>query len=70
MSASRGEDYDLPAPLLTVAFEVTSDRPTADPIGSHALLAEKVERVLRDMFPDHMIRRLDPETVLNDEVWR
>lgn len=59
--------------FISVAFMVTSDRPTDDPGGDQDVLAERVERVLRDLMPDHMIRRLDriPTHWVKDdpEVW-
>lgn len=51
--------------VISVAFMVSRDRPTTDPSGDTEVLAERVERVLRDLLPDLMIRRLDED----GEAW-
>lgn len=48
------------ADVVSVAFMVSRDHPTDDPGGDTDKLAERVERVLRDLLPDLMIRRMDP----------
>lgn len=56
---------------LTVAFSFTVESMTDDPVKEIAHVADRIHRaVAGTVAPWATVRRLEPTTVLDEEVWR